>query len=176
MNRKPVLLLASFALVTFACARASAHCQIPCGIYDDPARFTALEEHVATIEKSMNQINELSKAEEPNWNQLVRWVSNKESHADQLTEIVTFYFLAQRIKPADPADRAAQGKYLRELTLLHQMIVHAMKAKQTTDLEHCVKLRELIAKLRASYLGASGSGDAAAHSHPHPHPHTHSHQ
>ena len=173
MHHKPLLLLASLAVVTFACVKASAHCQIPCGIYDDPARFTALEEHVTTIEKSMKQIQELSKEQPPNWNQLVRWVGNKESHADQLTEIVTFYFMAQRIKPPDPNDRAAYGKYVRELTLLHQMVVHAMKAKQTTDLEHCAKLRELIAKLKASYLGASGSTGAASHSHPHPHPHPH---
>ena len=60
---------------------------------------------------------------------------------------------SQRIKPADPADHAASRKYLRELTLLHQMIVHAMKAKQTTDLKHCAELRELIKQFGASYFG-----------------------
>ena len=29
---------------------AMPHCQIPCGIYNDPVRFALLEEHVATIE------------------------------------------------------------------------------------------------------------------------------
>jgi len=171
MRRKPLLLLASLAVVAYTCVKASAHCQIPCGIYDDPARFTALEEHVTTIEKSMKQIQELSKEQPPNWNQLVRWVGNKEAHTDQLTEIVTFYFMAQRIKLPDRTDRAAQAKYARELTLLHQMVVHAMKAKQTTDLELCAKLRELIGKLKASYLRASGGTGAASYSHPHPHPH-----
>jgi nickel superoxide dismutase len=37
-------------------ASAAAHCEIPCGIYDDEARIGMLLEHVATIEKSMNQI------------------------------------------------------------------------------------------------------------------------
>jgi len=32
---------------------AMAHCQIPCGIYDDELRFEALEEDVATIKKSI---------------------------------------------------------------------------------------------------------------------------
>jgi len=175
MNRKSLVLFALSALAVVAgSSTALAHCQIPCGIYDDPARFTSLLEHVTTIEKSMNQIQELSAAETPNYNQIVRWVTNKESHADELSEIVTFYFLAQRIKPADPHDRAAQAKYLREVTLLHHMLVYAMKAKQTTDVENCAKLRELIGKFKASYLGvqAHTHGDHA-HSHGHDHGHTH---
>jgi nickel superoxide dismutase len=162
-------MLAAWGIVALASSAAWAHCQIPCGIYDDPARFTQMEEHVRTIEKSMKQIEALSEEAEPNWNQIVRWVTNKEAHADELTEIVTFYFLAQRIKPADPGDREAVTKYVRELRLLHEMMVHAMKAKQTTDLEQCVKLRDLIAKFRASYLGDDENGHAEhrhrAHSH-----------
>ena len=48
---------------------AGAHCQIPCGIYDDKARFATMREHVATIEKSMAQIVELGAT---NTNQSVR--------------------------------------------------------------------------------------------------------
>ncbi|MHC4405947.1 MAG: superoxide dismutase [Ni] [Planctomycetota bacterium] len=166
MNHKLLTLFAGLAVMAVAGTTALAHCQIPCGIYDDPARFAQLEEHVTTIEKSMNQIAELSKERQPNWNQIVRWVMNKEAHADALTEIVTYYFLTQRIKPADPNDREATAKYVRHLTLLHQMMVHAMKAKQTADLEHCVALRELIQKFRASYLGEQAhSHGPAGHSH-----------
>ena len=132
---------------------ARGHCQIPCGIYDDPARFTQMLEHVQTIEKSMHEIKHLSEAKTPNWNQLVRWVVNKETHADKLSEIVTFYFLAQRVKPAAPEDKAAYEKYVREVTLLHRMMVAAMKAKQTVDEAHCKTLRTLIAEFRKSYLG-----------------------
>ena len=114
----------------------------------------------------MKQIQALSAEKQPDWNQIVRWVGNKESHADQLTEIVTFYFMAQRVKPPAGADRAAQAKYVAEVTTLHQVVVHAMKAKQTTDLEQCAKLRELIAKFKASYLGEHAHhGTEAAHTH-----------
>lgn len=148
-----LLLLASFFLALLAPA-AFAHCQIPCGIYGDPMRFDMMTEHVATIEKSMKQIVEIGGADKPDWNQLVRWVNNKDEHADQLTEIVTYYFLAQRIKPpADDADDAARAKYAKELSLLHQIMVHAMKAKQTTDLAHVEALSHLIHEFRHSYLG-----------------------
>ena len=153
MHHRLLIPVASLAMVAVAASVGLAHCQIPCGIYDDPLRFTQMEEHVATIEKSMKQIQELSAEEKPNLNQIVRWVNNKDAHADELTEIVTYYFLAQRVKPVDRSDRAAVAKYLKELTLLHEMIVHAMKAKQTIDLEHCTKLRDLIHKFEHSYLG-----------------------
>ena len=39
------------------------HCQVPCGIYDDAVRIVLLKEHVATIEKAMNQIEQLSQSE-----------------------------------------------------------------------------------------------------------------
>ena len=45
------------------------HCQIPCGIYDDAARFTLLKEHVTTIEKSMKSIDALSADATKNANQ-----------------------------------------------------------------------------------------------------------
>jgi len=160
MIRKSLVPLAALAVVALTGTNARAHCQVPCGIYDDPMRFAMLEEEVTTIEKSMKQIEELSKAEHPNYNQIVRWVMNKDNHADAFSEIVTYYFMAQRIKPVEPTDRAAHGKYLRELTMLHHMVVYAMKCKQTTDLENCAKLRELIAQFKASYLGEAKTAEA----------------
>ena len=146
--------LLTLTLLTAGASGVWAHCQIPCGIYGDAGRFDAMMEDMTTIEKSMNQINELSGQEKPNWNQLVRWVQNKEDHADKLTDTVTYYFLAQRVKPPkDHGDEAAQKKYSHELMLLHKTMIHAMKAKQTTDLEHVESLRHLIGEFKKSYMG-----------------------
>ena len=133
---------------------AMAHCQIPCGIYDDDARFTLMREHVTTLEKSIREINELQGAKKPNWNQLVRWVENKEDHADALAEIVTYYFMAQRIKPPkDGKDSAAKEKYQREIGMLHRMLIATMKTKQNSDLTHTQTLRNLIRRFEESYHG-----------------------
>ena len=143
--------LIALALLTAVLAlNVQAHCQIPCGIYDDAARFTLMREHVATIEKSMNEIEKLMEIHPKNANQIIRWINNKEEHADKLTEIVTYYFLAQRIKATELAE-----KYEAELKLLHGMIVQSMKAKQTTDLQHVEKLRELIDQFETIYNGKS---------------------
>ena len=79
-----------------------AHCEIPCGIYGDETRIKLLNEHIATIEKSMNEILKLGKAKDINYNQLVRWINNKEDHANKFQKIVTQYFMTQRIKPGQP--------------------------------------------------------------------------
>lgn len=131
---------------------ASAHCEIPCGIYGDEARFSAIAENLKTIEKSMNQIVLLSADAGKNMNQLVRWVNNKESHADQIREIVAQYFLAQRIKAPANGDPAVRKVYSEKLALLHQMIVSAMKCKQTTDTAHVKKSRELLRSFEALYM------------------------
>ncbi len=129
-----------------------AHCQVPCGIYDDHTRFKVMNEHITTIEKAIKKIEELSKKIPPNYNQIVRWVTNKEKHAEELSDIVTYYFMAQRLKPAPATDAAAYKAYQEKLELLHHILFYAMKAKQTTDLSHTKKLRELVKKFESSYF------------------------
>lgn len=153
-------------LVFGMAASLFAHCQIPCGIYGDKMRFDMLEEQITTVEKSMNQIVELSKAGDKNYNQIVRWVNNKDQHADDIIEIATQYFLAQRVKPVmDHSDEAANEKYAHELAALHQIIVHAMKAKQTTDLEHVEKLRSLVKSFYKLYFNEEMEEHMKEHQH-----------
>jgi len=152
MKRHTALLIAAAFLASFTAMEALSHCQIPCGIYDDPTRFVLMAEHIATIEKSTKTIIELSSEEKPDYNQLVRWVANKDHHADELSEVVTYYFMAQRIKPPEGGGEQARAKYLEQISALHQMLVYAMKAKQTTDLENVEKLRALMESFKASYL------------------------
>jgi len=132
------------------------HCQIPCGIYDDKARFDMIAEHITTIEKSMKQITELSGKDKPNMNQIVRWVDNKEKHADELSHIVTYYFMAQRLRPLDKSRGKAYEEYIKKLTLLHEMLIYSMKAKQTTDLSNVERLKDSLAKFRAAYFPGQG--------------------
>jgi nickel superoxide dismutase len=145
-------ILGILVLVTVFASLVYSHCQIPCGIYNDPARFDMIAEHITTIEKSIQQITALSKQDQPNMNQLVRWVQNKETHADQLSEIVTYYFMAQRVKPVDKTQRKAHEDYVKKITLLHEMLVYSMKAKQTTDLSNVEQLKILLTKFKSIYL------------------------
>ena len=129
-----------------------AHCEVPCGIYADSVRITLIMEHIKTIEKSMNQIEEISKSSTPNFNQLVRWVNNKDEHAKKIQEIVSQYFLHQRIKLVDESQKEAYAKYQKQLGLLHKMSVYSMKCKQTTDLSFIEKLRTTVTDFEKAYF------------------------
>jgi len=130
---------------------AYSHCQMPCGIYDDEARFDSMSENIATIEKSMKEIVTLSIDVKPNMNQVVRWVNTKELHANELSETVTYYFMTQRIKLPPEGDTKAYNTYVDKLALLHKMLVYAMKCKQTTDLTNVQELRTTLEKFHKAY-------------------------
>jgi nickel superoxide dismutase len=144
---------AALATVLFATTTTSAfaHCEIPCGIYGDDTRFAMIAEDIQTIEKSMLKIEELSADVKGNINQITRWVNNKEHHADHIREVVTQYFMTQRIKVPAAGDAAAMDAYTRQLTLLHKMLVSAMKCKQTTDVANTKALHDLAHEFKAAY-------------------------
>ena len=153
MKRFALASVAVLALIAYTLP-ASAHCQIPCGIYDDELRVQLIEEHITTVEKSMKKIVEIGGAEAVDYNQLVRWVDNKEAHAQKIQDIVTAYFMAQRIKPPkDHSDEAVVNEYMHKLALLHAIQIHAMKAKQSTNLSEIETLRKLTGKFRGAYFG-----------------------
>ena len=156
-KRTWLVLLTAGLLVGGASSIVLSHCEIPCGIYNDPMRLDMMAEEITTLEKSMKEIQGLSAAGEKNYNQLVRWIDNKDTHADLFTEVVTYYFMAQRIKPASSSDTKAYNDYVHKLTLLHQMMIAAMKSKQTVDLENITTLRSLLAEFRTAYLGPAAA-------------------
>lgn len=125
-----IYLLGLFFL--FIGSTLNAHCQIPCGIYDDDARIALLFEHAKTIRKSVNEINTIENSKNRK-NQLTRWVMNKEQHATEIQKIMNAYFLSQRIKL--PEEKKSNKKYMKLLSTSHKVIVAAMKTKQSSTLK-----------------------------------------
>ena len=140
-----VFVLALGVVVLFAPRPADAHCQIPCGIYDDHARVQSMLEDAATVEKSAKLIGELAGKDDPqSQNQLIRWVMNKENHAQRIIVTVSDYFLTQRVKPS-------QNDYVERLKNHHAVILAAMKAKQQSDLRYAEALKQSIEALSPYY-------------------------
>ncbi len=52
-------------------------------------------------------------------------MNNKDEHADKIAKIVTYYFMAQRVKPGEASDKA----YTKKLVLLHQMLVPSIEGQ-----------------------------------------------
>jgi nickel superoxide dismutase len=137
-------LIVALALVWIP-TTANAHCQVPCGIYDEDARIQAMREDATTIGKAVSKIESIIdrqgrclkskctlKERAKLQNQLPRWVATKESHASRVIKTVSEYFLTQKIKPV-PAKDPGYSTYLQKLADHHAVMVAAMKTKQNAD-------------------------------------------
>lgn len=137
--------LAVAVLMLGASSVAQAHCQIPCGIYDDHARVKAVLEDVATTEKAVNVMTDLvGKTDIQSQNQMVRWVYNKEKHAQNVIDTISDYFLTQRVK-------SSQEDYEARLVKHHAVIVAAMKVKQNANVETVEALHDAVVALAPYY-------------------------
>ena len=151
--KKSILMLSFIVLVFGFSKQTFAHCEVPCGIYHDELRIELIKEHIQTVEKAMKQIEEIQSAEVVNYNQLVRWINTKEEHARLIQEIAEQYFLTQRVKFAEPSEGEKYEKYITQLTSMHQLIVYAMKSKQTTDVANVEAMSKALTAFEDSYFG-----------------------
>jgi len=158
-------IIAVIALTLFMNNAAFAHCEVPCGIYTDHLRIELIKEHIITIEKAMKQIEALSAEEEINYNQLVRWIDTKEHHANLIQEITEQYFMTQRIKPVGQENEEAYTKYITQITLAHEMLIYAMKTKQSTDIGYTEKLSATVDKFAEAYFGTEEQKHLQEHKH-----------
>lgn len=150
--KRTAVLVGLLLIGCFAAQSVHAHCEIPCGIYDDEMRIALIREHIDTIEKSMRMIETLTGEADKNYNQIVRWIHNKEMHADELQHIVSQYFMTQRIKPVTVSGDAGPDPGMKKLALLHALMVSAMKSKQTLEMQHVETMRKLVGEFEKLYF------------------------
>ncbi len=132
-----------------------AHCQVPCGIYNDAARIVQIQEDFSTIQKAMNKIKELSEQQDAtSMNQMTRWILTKEEHASKIQKVVSDYFLTQRIKVK--TEGPEYDLYVKQTIYLHQILVSAMKCKQTVDSKNVDYGLDLIESFIDLYFDAHG--------------------
>lgn len=143
---KRIALLSMFCTASILLPqKLQAHCQMPCGIYDDHARMRSMLEDATTVKQAITLLSELASKEGPqSVNQTVRWISNKESHAQSIIVTISDYFLTQRVKPS-------QDDYAERLAKHHAVIIAAMKAKQKADGTHADALIKSIEALKVYY-------------------------
>ena len=136
---------------------ADAHCQVPCGIYDDGARIQRMLEDYTTIKKAMGQISQLAgKHDALSVNQAARWVNTKEAHASNVITTVSEYFLTQKVKEVAPGADGYKA-YLEKLAAHHKVLRAAMKTKQTLDPANADGLASAIGAMAQHYATKEGS-------------------
>ncbi len=144
MVRSALTLAVAAALLTSA-SEARAHCQIPCGIYDDHNRVHQLREDTTTIAKSVKELGALAgKTDAQSLNQAVRWVMNKDAHAEKIIRTISDYFLTQKLPPPPASDKKGYAAYLEKLARHHAVMVAAMKCKQSGKADSVKALEKAI--------------------------------
>ena len=102
----------------------------------------------------MYNIKDLSKKENAlSLNQSTRWVNTKEEHATNIQDRISHYFLIQRIKPKTGKE---YDLYVKQTTLLHQVMVSAMKCKQTVDSKNVTDALKLLDQFIDLYFDEHG--------------------
>ena len=129
------------------------HCQVPCGIFDDPAMVAEVKEAVATIKKACTKYCELHASESGpsavEMNQMIRWINTKEEHAKKIITIVAEYCLCQRVKK-EVFEKDCD--YVEALKAHHEVMQCAMKAKQNIDEGTVAKLELAVDNFSKMYI------------------------
>ncbi len=104
----------------------SSHCQMPCGIYHDEMVYDQIDQYVETMYKGATILAESKFATPKERNEFIRWVTLKENNSNELADLITTYFLQQKIKPGE-------DDTVKRLTSAHKLLFLLMQIKQNTS-------------------------------------------
>jgi small subunit ribosomal protein S27Ae len=127
------------------------HCQVPCGIFNDPAMVEEIKQAAATIRKAITASTDLHATMASDLtalNQMIRWVNTKEEHAAKIISTVGEYCLCQRVKKDV---FKSDEDYVQALKAHHAVMQAAMKAKQSMDTAACDALDHAIDDMSKMY-------------------------
>lgn len=103
------------------------HCQMPCGIYHDDIVFDEIDQYIETMHKGISVLTSSKFGDTKEKNEFIRWVVEKEKASDTVAELITRYFLQQKIKPGEPDT-------VKKVTSAHLLLFTLVGIKQNTAL------------------------------------------
>ncbi len=123
------------ALLSLSTIDLKAHCQMPCGIYHDDMVYDQLDQFVETVYKGISVMNESHFTTPKERNEFCRWVTEKENSCNEAANLITVYFLQQKIKP-DEEDT------VKRLKSAHKLLFLLVGIKQNSDLDFVKQFNE----------------------------------
>ncbi len=103
-----------------------AHCQMPCGIYHDDMVYDQIDQYVETMVKGVAKIKDNKFSTPAERNEGVRWIMTKDRISDDTAQLITGYFLQQKIKPGEPDS-------IKRIESAHKMLFLIVGIKQSVD-------------------------------------------
>ncbi len=105
-----------------------AHCQMPCGIYHDDMVFDRIDQYIETMVKCVAVLKDNKFESIQDHNEFVRWVIQKEKSSDEIADLITEYFLQQKIKVGD-------DDTTKRLVSAHKLLFLLVQIKQHADIK-----------------------------------------
>lgn len=124
-----------FSVLTFLTSNLIAHCQMPCGIYHDNMVYDQIDQFVETVYKGITVLNESKFSTVREKNEFVRWVGEKEKSCNEAANLLTVFFLQQKIKPGEEDT-------VKRLVSAHKLLFLLVAIKQNTDLDFVKQFNE----------------------------------
>ncbi|MBS4169038.1 superoxide dismutase [Ni] [Parachlamydia sp. AcF125] len=185
--KKKLLVSGVFALLTWGTSLYS-HCQMPCGVYHDNMIYDQIDQYVETMAKGITVLTDNKFTTLHDKNEFMRWVMTKEMESNKVAELVTTYFLQQKIKP-DEEDSAKKAE------MAHRLLFLLVGIKQNIDMKMVKNFQEQWEKFKLLFhvegyeckMGQiklkeweearerAKKQEAADHAHDHSHDHAHAH-
>lgn len=118
------------SILAFICQTGSlsAHCQMPCGIYHDEMVFNQIDQYIETMYKGITELKHNKFSNLAERNNFIRWITLKESSSDEIADLITQYFLQQKIKPGEPDT-------VKRLVSAHKLLFELTAIKQNVELK-----------------------------------------
>ncbi len=105
----------------------SAHCQMPCGIYDDQMVYDQINQFYLTMFKAVKALDHNEFKTDEDRNQFIRWVMTKERLCNEMATLITEFFLQQKIQPIDDNIELLQSA--------HKLLFLLLAIKQNVDIK-----------------------------------------
>jgi len=122
-----MIALALFGVVVFH-GEVSSHCQMPCGVYHDDMVFDEVDQYVETMYKGVSVLKNSAFVTLKERQDFIRWVMEKEKESDKVAELITKYFLQQKIKPGEVDTQ-------KKVLAAHNLLFLLVGIKQNCSLE-----------------------------------------
>lgn len=127
-------------------------CETACSdIADDEAAFARIEENIQAIEAETAYILEWQADPVTNTNPIALSVGRRIQNADKIREVLTDYFLYQRIMPTAENRGSDVEKYRQRLALIHSLLNALIQTKDSYDPNVTVNLRSKLDEFKNFY-------------------------
>ncbi|PJD97590.1 MAG: hypothetical protein CK425_02885 [Parachlamydia sp.] len=117
------------------------HCQMPCGVYHDNMVYDQIDQYVETMVKGMTVLSDNKFTSLHDKNEFVRWIITKENESNKTAELITTYFLQQKIKP-DEEDT------VKKVVMAHRLLFDIVGIKQNIDIKMVKNFQEVWDKFK----------------------------